>query len=82
MTSSSINVFRGEDLNYCFKLQQFLHSSYEMHYFSPLIISNRLLLQDGSLKNGDHLLAVGEVRLWGMGAEQVRPNYEKNILES
>ena len=27
--------------------------------------------QDGSLQNGDHLLAVGEVRLWGMGAEQV-----------
>ena len=22
-------------------------------------------------KNGDHLLAVGDVRLWGMGAEQV-----------
>ena len=28
-------------------------------------------LQDGSLQNGDHLLAIGDVRLWGMGAEQV-----------
>jgi len=27
--------------------------------------------RDGSLRNGDHLLAVGDVRLWGMGAEQV-----------
>ena len=27
--------------------------------------------QDGNLENGDHLLAVGDVRLWGMGAEQV-----------
>nr|XP_040570230.1 multiple PDZ domain protein-like isoform X3 [Lepeophtheirus salmonis] len=27
--------------------------------------------RDGSLQNGDHLLAVGDVRLWGMGAEQV-----------
>ena len=27
--------------------------------------------QDGTLRNGDHLLAVGDVRLWGMGAEQV-----------
>ena len=27
--------------------------------------------QDGSLQNGDHLLAIGDVRLWGMGAEQV-----------
>ena len=29
------------------------------------------LSQDGALRNGDHLLAVGDVRLWGMGAEQV-----------
>ena len=29
------------------------------------------MLQDGSLQNGDHLLAIGDVRLWGMGAEQV-----------
>ena len=35
----------------------FVHS---VHYF-----------QDGTLRNGDHLLAVGDVRLWGMGAEQV-----------
>ena len=28
-------------------------------------------MQDGNLENGDHLLAVGDVRLWGMGAEQV-----------
>ena len=28
-------------------------------------------IQDGTLRNGDHLLAVGDVRLWGMGAEQV-----------
>ena len=30
-----------------------------------------LPLKDGSLQNGDHLLAIGDVRLWGMGAEQV-----------
>ena len=36
------------------------------------IHSHRLsLFQDGTLRNGDHLLAVGDVRLWGMGAEQV-----------
>ena len=28
-------------------------------------------IADGNLENGDHLLAVGDVRLWGMGAEQV-----------
>ena len=37
-----------------------------------LLIFFTTLFQDGTLKNGDHLLAVGEVRLWGMGAEQVR----------
>ncbi len=39
-----------------------------------IIRSQDLILcafQDGSLRNGDHLLAVGDVRLWGMGAEQV-----------
>ena len=30
-----------------------------------------VIFQDGTLRNGDHLLAVGDVRLWGMGAEQV-----------
>ena len=30
-----------------------------------------IFFQDGTLRNGDHLLAVGDVRLWGMGAEQV-----------
>ena len=36
-------------------------------YNSPFLST----LQDGNLQNGDHLLAVGDVRLWGMGAEQV-----------
>jgi len=27
--------------------------------------------QEGHLRNGDHLLQVGDVRLWGMGAQQV-----------
>ena len=33
-----------------------------------------IFLQEGHLQNGDHLLQVGEVRLWGMGAEQVQSN--------
>ena len=28
--------------------------------------------REGHLRNGDHLLQVGDVRLWGMGAQQVR----------
>ena len=28
-------------------------------------------VQEGNLRNGDHLLQVGNVRLWGMGAQQV-----------
>ena len=28
-------------------------------------------VQEGHLRNGDHLLQVGDVRLWGMGAQQV-----------
>ena len=40
------------------------------------------MLQEGSLKNGDHLLQVGEVRLWGMGAEQVKMRmYASSKLE-
>ena len=27
--------------------------------------------REGHLRNGDHLLQVGDVRLWGMGAQQV-----------
>ena len=29
------------------------------------------VFQEGNLRNGDHLLQVGSVRLWGMGAQQV-----------
>ena len=31
--------------------------------------------REGQLRNGDHLLQVGDVRLWGMGAQQVRHSF-------
>ena len=34
-------------------------------------MKNINILQEGQLRNGDHLLQVGDVRLWGMGAQQV-----------
>ena len=40
-------------------------------------IFNDIFLQEGSLRNGDHLLQVGDVRLWGLGAEQVNQQQNK-----
>ena len=36
-----------------------------------VVLTDLVPLQEGHLKNGDHLLQVGDVRLWGMGAQQV-----------
>ena len=38
--------------------------------------------REGHLRNGDHLLQVGDVRLWGMGAQQVGPNRNRVIFYS
>ena len=42
---------------------------YNLHPDTHYLLN--VIFQDGTLRNGDHLLAVGDVRLWGMGAEQV-----------
>ena len=46
------------------------------------ILFKNFNFQEGHLCNGDHLLQVGDVRLWGMGAQQVLDFFNKwNILE-
>ena len=38
-------------------------------------------VQEGHLRNGDHLLQVGDVRLWGMGAQQVGSRAVNHLRE-
>ena len=54
-------------------LSLILHTFWVTSQFDPKIgpYIDAKCFQEGHLRNGDHLLQVGDVRLWGMGAQQV-----------